>query len=174
MRVIEMDQKIKITFECHQDWEQMKVSGNGRFCEFCAKAVYDFSGQTKSEIKKRAKGDLCGMFLTEQIDTDLRPIEFPGYWRTSLLTLGTVIGLELKQVNGQQLNSVPKIENVITDTTKIDTATLSNQENKITPTKTGSDECEKIKKSANTKCYFSKRFPFIVKRRIRTVGRFRA
>lgn len=169
-----MDQKIKITFECHQDWEQMSVSKKGRFCEFCSKAVHDFSKQSKSEIKRIAKGDLCGLFLTEQIDTDLRPIEFPGYLRTSLLTLGTVIGLELKQVNGQQLNSVPKIENVITDTTKADTLVLTNQENKITHSKTGSGECEKIKKSAQTKYYFSKRFPFIVKRRTRIMGRFRA
>ncbi len=169
-----MDQKIKITFECNQDWEQMRSSGNERFCEFCSKAVYDFSGLSKSEITKMAKGDLCGMFLTEQVDTDLRPIEFPGYLRTSLLTIGTVIGLELKQANAQPLNPVPKTENVITDTTKTDNLTLSKQENNIDHSKTGSDECKKIKKSTKTKYYFSKRFPFIVKRRVRIMGRFRA
>ncbi|NOS93259.1 MAG: hypothetical protein HOP30_15170 [Cyclobacteriaceae bacterium] len=169
-----MDQKIKITFECHQDWEQMRASGNGRFCEFCSKSVHDFSNKSKIEISKIGKEELCGMFLTEQVDTDLRPIEFPGYLRTSLLTIGTVIGLELKQANGQPLNHPPKIENVVTDTAKTDTLNLSKQENKIDHSKTGSDECEKVKKSAKTKYYFSKRFPFIVKRRVRLMGRFRA
>lgn len=165
-----MTKNIKITFECNQNWDEMKISGHGRYCESCCKQVFDFSDKPLNEIEKIAKEELCGMFRIEQIEPDLRLIEIPFSVRTSLLTIGTILGLELNQVNGQVLEKGNKIEKV--DLTKADSAvTLDTKANGIKANRINDGEC--VNNAIRKRYYFSKKFPFIVKRRIRTVGRFR-
>jgi hypothetical protein len=45
-------QAFKLTIEnpCHENWNQMKVNGQGRYCSSCAKTVVDFSGMSADEI----------------------------------------------------------------------------------------------------------------------------
>lgn len=165
-----MTKNIKITFECNQNWDEMKISGHGRYCESCCKQVFDFSDKPLNEIEKIAGGELCGMFRIEQIEPDLRLIEIPFSVKTSLLTIGTILGLELNQVNGQVLEKGNKIEKV--DLTKADSAvTLDTKVNGIKANRINDGEC--VNNAIKKRYYFSKKFPFIVKRRIRTVGRFR-
>jgi hypothetical protein len=165
-----MARNIKMTFECNQNWDGMKVSGQGRYCESCRKHVFDFSDKPFIEIDKIPNGELCGMFRIEQVEPDLRLIEIPFSVRTSLLTIGTILGLELNQVNGQVLDNGHKIEKV--DLTKADTVVTHNTKlNSVKTAKIDDGEC--VSRPVRKRYYFSKKFPFIVKRRIRTVGRYR-
>jgi hypothetical protein len=43
--------KIKMTFVCDQEWDQMKANGPGRHCEICHTLVYDFTEKKKTEIE---------------------------------------------------------------------------------------------------------------------------
>lgn len=167
-----MTRKIEMTFECNQDWEQMKISGHGRHCELCRKTVYDFSNKSIDDVVNVSSGELCGMFLAEQIESDLRPIEVPFSLKTALLTIGTFLGLELSQVHGQDLDQGHRIENVVSDLNKADTArTIKTQSEDFKAN--GLGDCENVKRPMRSRYYFSKRFPFIVKRRVRTVARYR-
>ena len=110
--------KIEMTFACDQDWNDMKISGHGRHCEVCSKTVFDFSDKSIDQITNADNRELCGMFRAEQIEPDLHPIEAPFSLRTTLITLGAVLGLELSQVHGQELEQRPEIENVDKDSGK--------------------------------------------------------
>ena len=167
-----MKRNIEMTFECRQDWEQMEISGHGRHCELCSKTVYDFSNKSTGEVARASKGELCGMFRVEQIETDLRPIGFPFSLRTTLLTIGTFLGLELTQAHAQDVDKRHKIENASGVINKSDTATTA-KTNPDELNTNGSGDCGSAKIRVRSKYYFSKRFPFIVKRRTRLVGRFR-
>lgn len=162
-------QKIRMTFSCDQDWNEMKVSGDGRHCEICSKTVFDFSDKAVPSTAAR-QGELCGMFRVEQIERDLSPIEVPLSLRTTLVTFAAVLGLELSQANAQELNQKQRIETVIGDSTTTNDAT--DFEGK-SPSLNKAVECGNIKPRIKRKYYFSKRFPFIVKRKTRIVGRFR-
>jgi hypothetical protein len=161
--------KIEMTFTCDQDWNDMKISGHGRHCEVCSKTVFDFSDKSIDQIAKADNRELCGLFRAEQIEPDLHPIEVPFSLRTTLITLGAVLGLELSQVHGQELEQRPKIENVDKDSSRTVTTTDTRREDKIVRPQ----DCGDTKPRIRRKFYFTKRFPFIVKRRTRTVGRFR-
>ena len=45
--------RIQVNYECSENWEQMKLQGEGRFCESCEKEVIDFSQWTDAEIAKK-------------------------------------------------------------------------------------------------------------------------
>jgi hypothetical protein len=161
--------KIEMTFTCNQDWNAMKLSAQGRHCEICNKAVFDFSNKSIDQISQ-VKGELCGMFRVEQIEPDLRPIELPFSLRTTLITMGAVLGLELSQAHGQESGQRPKIENVTKDSINaVTTALDAKPEDKAVQPQ----DCGNTKPRIRKKYYFTKRFPFIAKRRTRIVGRFR-
>jgi hypothetical protein len=162
--------KIEMTFSCDQDWNDMKLSGQGRHCEICNKAVFDFSDKAIDQIVSSGNGELCGMFRVEQIEPDLHSIEVPFSLRTTLITLGAVLGLELSHVHGQELDQKPKIENVTKDSARTVTTAL---DGKLEDKAVQSQDCANTKPRIKKKYYFTKRFPFIVKRSTRTVGRFR-
>jgi hypothetical protein len=159
-----------MTFVCDQDWNDMKISGHGRHCEVCSKTVFDYSDKSIDQIAKADNRELCGLFRAEQIDPDLHPIEAPFSLRTTLITLGAVFGLELSQVHGQELEQRPKIENVTKDSAQAATIALDarSEDKAVQP-----QDCGNTKPRIRKKYYFTKRFPFIAKRKTRIVGRFR-
>lgn len=159
-------------FECDQDWGQMTNSGHGRHCEFCKRTVYDFSNKSNEELLSLGKGELCGMFLTEQVETGLIPIETPNYLKTTILTIGTILGLELSQVHGQDLGKGDTIEVVDKNLINSDTSKVLQAKNQIDTKTWNSDECKNVSRP-KTKLYFTKSFPFLVRRKIRTIGRYR-
>ncbi|HPQ08079.1 MAG TPA: energy transducer TonB [Bacteroidia bacterium] len=63
---------IKMTFQCNEDWEKMKIGVVSRYCQCCEKNVYDFTKMSKEEIilfliKNRDK-KICGRIYKSQID----------------------------------------------------------------------------------------------------------
>lgn len=70
--------QLSIPTPCHEDWENMKPSERGRFCNSCQKQVVDFSIMSDRQVaeffKKPSTGSVCGRFMTEQLE---REIEIP-------------------------------------------------------------------------------------------------
>jgi hypothetical protein len=82
-------QKIKISLPepCHENWNNMTASSQGRFCNTCAKSVIDFSSMTDAEVLNYfslVKDDnICGRVSPDQLE---RTIQTPAgknkgwYW----------------------------------------------------------------------------------------------
>ena len=68
--------KIKMTFQCNENWNSMPLNGLGRHCELCDKTVQDFSKHSKKELKKLKveNEQLCGNFAPHQVDYSLYPV----------------------------------------------------------------------------------------------------
>jgi hypothetical protein len=64
---------IQINQPCHEDWNKMNPTKNGRHCESCSKIVVDFSNMTDAEIilVLSQKSTTCGRFKPEQLQRPL-------------------------------------------------------------------------------------------------------
>lgn len=67
---------IQIENPCHENWDEMTLSAQGKFCSNCQKAVIDFSNKTDAELIEyfNTHSSFCGRFKQSQID---RYIEEP-------------------------------------------------------------------------------------------------
>lgn len=63
-------ENITMSFVCPQNWDNMTICGNGRFCAVCQKTVYDFTDKSKAEydaIIQENEGEICGRFVRKQL-----------------------------------------------------------------------------------------------------------
>lgn len=105
-----MREHIELKFNCQEDLEAMPCTSNGRYCSACKKDVIDFTKSSISEIQ-RAKAnqtDLCGIFLPQQIDPSLHPIELPKMRLWAFLST-IFVSLNLANVSAQSTID-PKVE----------------------------------------------------------------
>lgn len=69
---------LSIPKPCHENWDKMSPTEQGRFCNTCAKQVVDFSTMSDKEVlnffNKSTTGNVCGRVYTDQLH---RPISFP-------------------------------------------------------------------------------------------------
>lgn len=67
--------QLHIADPCHENWDNMTPSEQGRFCDACRKQVIDFSEMSDRQIvqffKKPSTGSVCGRFMSEQLDRDM-------------------------------------------------------------------------------------------------------
>jgi hypothetical protein len=168
---------VRMTFLCNQNWEEMDVSVNGRFCSICNQEVIDFAKITNGQLNRIKEKDnvLCGRFSIEQVDNDvIAPIEIPKKVKTLGLFASLFFAIIAKNSFGQnvvQLNNTEIIK--LSDT-------LTVRESKIYKDSISKSQ-ENIKKLNKRKTftilrrkyYFTKRFPFIKKAIPRVMGRFR-
>ena len=70
-------ERIVLTFQCDQDWDEMKPTACGRFCDVCKREVFDLANKSTNEINrlKAANSNMCGVFNIEQVESDLIPLE---------------------------------------------------------------------------------------------------
>jgi hypothetical protein len=69
--------ELSIPKPCHENWDAMTPSEQGRFCGACKKTVIDFSNMTDHQVAqffKKPVGGMCGRFHPDQLD---RTMEFP-------------------------------------------------------------------------------------------------
>jgi hypothetical protein len=174
-------EKIKLVFECDQEWEDMIPTACGRYCTLCRKEVFDFTKKTIAEIQeiKDTKGEVCGMFLPEQVEPDLIEIDIPFIrkMRYYAAAFATFLGIETAQAHAKEARS-PAIEMVAgsnafdhpgpgdhptgRDSRSKKKVKLSNKK-----VKSGTD-VPQIKRKK--KIYFSRTFPFIKIRKKRRTG----
>lgn len=75
-------QKIQLSIPepCHENWNKMTPTEQGRFCNSCAKEVIDFAMMTDSEVlnyfSSLTNAKVCGRVLPSQLDREIsRPQE---------------------------------------------------------------------------------------------------
>ncbi|MFC4818233.1 carboxypeptidase-like regulatory domain-containing protein [Flavobacterium sp. GCM10023249] len=112
--------QLSIPEPCHENWAQMTPTEKGMFCAACQKNVYDFTNSTDREIigAYKKNQNLCGRFLTTQLDRELvLPKERKSIWLASLF-FGMVALFDTKATAQEK----PKTEQ--TDTKNINTANV--------------------------------------------------
>lgn len=173
-------ENIRMKFICDQDWDAMNPTDNGRFCSLCKQEVYDFTNKSISEVNalKKLKGDLCGNFRADQIEQDLRPINFgfPKRLKYSLTVLATFFGVEFTKLSAQA--GVEKNPYVKVDSPKSDTSSYRTENSTIEEEVNEAIEIPKHKSNkpfmtiGDSKFYWSKKFPFIKRRKMVFRGKF--
>lgn len=166
-----------MTFICDQNWDAMKPTTSGRYCDICKKEVFDFTNKTVSEVNKLDKG-ICGIFLPEHVEDGLTPIKlnFVSRAKYYAATIATIFGLETQTLNAQNSNGQrPKTE-AVADTLK------NNSSVTFAPTDSSAinDDClEKndpladktpFMRIGRRNFYWTKSFPFIASRRRWVMG----
>jgi azurin len=84
---------LSIPEPCHEDWNDMTPSQQGRFCGSCQKDVIDFTAMTDDELFRffatKKSTNVCGRTLIYQLNTPLaKPVEHKKskFWYISYLT----------------------------------------------------------------------------------------
>jgi hypothetical protein len=170
---------IKMTFVCNQDWDTMKVTHNGRYCDVCKKEVFNFANKSVAEINtvKSAQGELCGRFKIEQVETDLIPIDFNVGKKLKYIaaSVATFFGLELSSAKAQTENQTPteitsENNNTTTNENIVNGQCVNKEEDIDTIIDEHDSSFDRPAVRRKHKYYLSKRFPFIKKRRRHVVG----
>ena len=170
--------KPSVIFECDQDWDAMKPTACGRFCDVCKKEVYDLTGKSIEEISLAMEGnnELCGMLLAEQLDTGLRPIEMYATSKLKYYTafLVTFLGLELSTGKAQEKKGpgIEVVNNEKKNASSTQAPTVITEDENGEPDMAG-QPVKQVKNYHRKKIYFSKRFPFIHIRKRHVMGRVR-
>lgn len=70
--------QLAIPQPCHENWDQMTLAQQGRFCNACATTVTDFTNMSDVDLinffKNKVSGDYCGRVLPLQLDRDLQTV----------------------------------------------------------------------------------------------------
>lgn len=123
---MERNFKITIPEPCHEDWNKMTPSDNGRFCLSCSKTVVDFTSMLPDEVQhffiQNQNTNICGRFKKSQLDTIT--IQIPSrvlytqthYHKMFLLALFVAMGTTLfscadKDGNKKKIDKVEIIQN---------------------------------------------------------------
>jgi azurin len=84
---------LSIPEPCHENWNSMSPTHQGRFCGSCQKEVIDFTTMTDDELFRffadKTKQSVCGRTLPYQLNTPLaKPVEHKKkkFWYISYLT----------------------------------------------------------------------------------------
>ncbi|MDY7395932.1 hypothetical protein UMM65_11805 [Aureibaculum sp. 2210JD6-5] len=139
---------ISILKPCHEDWQKMTPSQQGKFCNACAKTVVDFTKKSAQEIQSffiENKGKkVCGRFQKSQLDTIT--IEIPeqvlfqqvSFSRMFLLALLITMGATLMSCNNdgkkQKINQVIILDSVAKNE-MINDSIISSKANNISENK---------------------------------------
>jgi hypothetical protein len=169
----------ELQFQCDQDWDEMKPTACGRFCTVCNKEVHDLTGKSIKEIDrlKGEKGDLCGVFLPQQLEQDLVPLEIPAVSKLRYFAafLATFLGLELSSGKAQDKKENTNVLVMKEEKTpSVNTVTAVSSSPKVMEDENGEPIEAAPKKRTHykkKKYYVSRRFPFIHRRR-RVMGMF--
>lgn len=92
--------KLSINSPCHQNWQQMTSTEQGRFCNACQKEVVDFTKLSDNEVLHyflhRKNENVCGRFEAGQLNRHLvKPVEIKRnalwYWNYLLVFMLLII-----------------------------------------------------------------------------------
>jgi hypothetical protein len=70
--------QIKVPKPCHENWHNMTLKEQGRFCASCEKIVVDFSKMSDRELlnhlSKAVGQPVCGRFANDQLNRNMAPV----------------------------------------------------------------------------------------------------
>lgn len=165
---------IKMTFICDQNWDAMKATANGRYCDICKKEVFDFTSKSADQINKLDKG-VCGIFLPEHVEENITPIKLNFIKKTKyyIATIATLVGLESQLLKAQnQGGQKPKTEIIENrkDIHQSDSSALDTTDEDDVVTEDLYADKKSFMRIGRRSFYWSRRFPFIVTRRRHWMG----
>jgi hypothetical protein len=110
--------EISIPEPCHENWDAMSPTAQGRFCGSCQKEVVDFSGKTDTEILAffEKYESPCIRIETHRLDKPLVPLytypmpRTPYRWYRPLITAALIATLSVANVYAQGAPIPPKTE----------------------------------------------------------------
>ena len=110
--------QISIPTPCHENWDAMTASAQGKFCGACQKEVVDFSGKTDAEILAffTKYESPCVRIETHRLDKPLAPkyalprLQTPYRWYRPLLTAAFIATLSVTNTYAQTPNQTIKTE----------------------------------------------------------------
>lgn len=178
---------IVLTYSCEEDLDRMSNSEKGKFCTECKREVIDFTKMSLAEIQqiRGSESKMCGIFLPEQLDPTLHPIEIPNVRKWAFLS-SVLLSLNFGTANAQSTVD-PKIEqsqgtsnapNLTPEEAKMKSErgqhismSIGTATPEINSNSAVTNESQKTIK--RKKWYWSKRFPFLKRRKvIRRAGYF--
>lgn len=77
---------------CHEDWNKMSTTQQGRYCESCCKQVIDFTTMSDQQIidyLSNTKNKTCGRFDHDQLHRPLQKTQHR-YWKWILSSLAAL------------------------------------------------------------------------------------
>jgi hypothetical protein len=169
---------IQLTFSCQEDLDAMSETEKGKFCSTCKREVIDFTKMSYSEIQKArgSESKTCGIFLAEQLDPSLHPVEMPKVRSYAFLS-SVLLALNFGSVSAQSTVD-PKVEQSqgtsnAPNLTPEEAKEKSESSQHISMSKAAPTESDSPSSSPTTvrakakrakKWYWSKRFPFLHKK----------
>lgn len=102
--------QISIPQPCHEDWNKMTPTEQGRFCNTCQKCVVDFTSYNDTMLyeymQKNKNNKVCGRFNTTQLN---RPIQIQHQPHSLLYKYFIALGLTLvlSQAPIENIRSAP-------------------------------------------------------------------
>ncbi|SHM27149.1 hypothetical protein SAMN05444266_107214 [Chitinophaga jiangningensis] len=92
---------------CSKSWDEMEISGEGRYCDSCCKTVVDFTQLTDEQIItliSKHTGRLCGHFNVSQLNRNLLPMQ-PQYRLVPVILLSAGMLLVHGAASAQQVKT---------------------------------------------------------------------
>ena len=121
--------RLSIPEPCHEDWNNMTPTLQGRYCQACEKEVTDFSQMTDAQIVQlieKGKGNYCGRFRPEQLDRDIS-LSVPQYVLSPWAKAGILAASVLLAVPGMSQQTFFPLKSVTQATLVIQEKVVDNK-----------------------------------------------
>lgn len=154
----------------------------GRYCEVCHREVIDFRGVSKKQLEELRGKDVCGIFLPEQVEDGITPIKLPKA-RFVAASFLTFLGMEVQAQPELTAKPIIPTEQIADDSVLVH-GTVTDVEESPENNALSKKEIRRIRKvtvsnthrafirTNHASYYWTKRFPFIVRRRAYRGGKF--
>ena len=104
--------EVKLSFACHENWNDFKQVAGGRLCEKCKHIVHDFTNTTPeemAEILKNNPGRICGRFKTSSPQSSFLK-------RAAVVTASVALGACFPDINPNKPDDRPTINDIPVET----------------------------------------------------------
>lgn len=125
--------QLSIPEPCHEKWESMAPTEQGRYCNACAKQVIDFTSMSNTELlnyfSKLKNESVCGRAYTDQLDRDITmPPKKKWLWYCNYIIAFFILFSKTNNAKAQdKIKTIKTVANKTPETTtKIDNTTRNN------------------------------------------------
>lgn len=166
-------ERMQLTFDCPARWEDMTPCEGGRFCHGCSKPVLDFTTRSREELVRHMKMHpaTCGRHLPEQLDPSLVPVDaLLANARRGLFAALAALAMHgafaQQRIAPEALREQPS---VAIPESLVDNPVPQKAGPGMVQVKGGHPVCP-VPDNKGKRWYISSRYPFVHRRRVRTVG----
>lgn len=98
--------KLNIQKPCNENWNEMSIGKQGKFCSVCSKNIRDFTDCSYQEIYNEFKNNknICGRFNGVQLNVNIRFLALKSF-ALSLIVAGTV-SISAQELNDDEINKI--------------------------------------------------------------------